>query len=373
MKPIEITQIVPQLPPTISGVGDYAWLLARRLRAAHDVSTRFIVCDPSWDGDQDPSGASCHRLDARRAEDLQTILTLPAMPRTVLLHYAGYGYQRRGCPMWLVRTLESWKNQARERRLIVMFHELFAFGPPWRSSFWTSPLQRQLAKSLASLSDHCVTNLKRSAQTLSAVTARAETDFTVLPVFSNVGEPIAPANWTERKPRMIVFGGAAWRRQVYLAGRVDLARAVETLGIREVVDIGPQCGGYPKLAVKLTVKGVLAAESIDRELADARAGFFTYPVAYLGKSGIFAAYAAHGLLPVTCADNTSKNQDGLLAGEHFLRVSGSANLDGDHCAKISRQAFQSYRRHDLNQQAARYASILGQETFAQERRVAACG
>ena len=44
---MEILQIVPRLPPTISGVGDYSFLLAQELRRAHDIETRFIVGDPS--------------------------------------------------------------------------------------------------------------------------------------------------------------------------------------------------------------------------------------------------------------------------------------------------------------------------------------
>ena len=46
----EIIQIVPYLPPSISGVADYAYLLARELRAKHDIRTCFLVCDPGWNG-----------------------------------------------------------------------------------------------------------------------------------------------------------------------------------------------------------------------------------------------------------------------------------------------------------------------------------
>ena len=41
-----------------------------------------------------------------------------------------------------------------------MFHEFHAMGPPWRSSFWLSPLQRRLATSLTRLSDGLVTSLE---------------------------------------------------------------------------------------------------------------------------------------------------------------------------------------------------------------------
>src|SRR5688500_3628942 len=46
---MSILQIVPRLPPSISGVGDYAYLLSEELRAKHDIKTNFLVCDPTWE------------------------------------------------------------------------------------------------------------------------------------------------------------------------------------------------------------------------------------------------------------------------------------------------------------------------------------
>src|SRR6266508_864159 len=148
----EIIQIVPKLPPSISGVGDYAYLLARELRAAQDIDTRFVVCDPSWQGAKDLDGFTVSRINDRRADILIEQISDCGMPSVLVLQYAGYGYQKRGCPVWLVKALDEWKRQDSMRRVLVMFHELYASGPPWRSSFWTSRVQRALVKSLALLS-----------------------------------------------------------------------------------------------------------------------------------------------------------------------------------------------------------------------------
>ncbi|MFZ4728709.1 MAG: glycosyltransferase family 1 protein, partial [Pseudanabaena sp.] len=68
----------------------------------------------------------------------------------VLLHYVGYGYAKRGCPVWLVDGIQRWKNLYPDRLLVTMFHELHASGtPPWTSSFWLSPLQKNLVTRLA--------------------------------------------------------------------------------------------------------------------------------------------------------------------------------------------------------------------------------
>jgi hypothetical protein len=370
--PAEIIQIVPRLAPSISGVADYAGLLAGRLRDDYEIQSNFLVGDPAWKGSSNLDGFNVHGLHQRRANELERQLKKLGAA-TVLLHYVGYGYQKRGCPVWLMHGLKSWKKRSAKHRLIVMFHELFATGLPWQSSFWSAPLQRHLCKSLASLSDHCVTNRRCSAQTLSAMTSRAQTDFIVLPVFSNVGELLASLEWRQRKPRMIVFGGAAWRRQAYFDRRIDLQHAIETFGIDEVVDIGPPCGDVPKLPVRHTVKGILGAESVDRELTEARAGFFTYPADYLGKSTIFAAYASHGLLPVTFAGNAAQNQDGLYAGEHFLRVGDGSAADPEKLTTISQQVYRWYRRHRLSEQTQCYASMLGKPSAVADSPVAGNG
>src|SRR5437879_828476 len=147
---MEILQIVPRLPPTISGVGDYSFLLAQELRRAHDIETRFIVSDPSWEDsteraengnrkvESELDGFPVYRLQRRSADQLLFVLSAAGMAPTVLLHYVGYGYEKRGCPFWLVNGLEAWRKAQSSRRLVTMFHELFASGPPWRSSFWTS-------------------------------------------------------------------------------------------------------------------------------------------------------------------------------------------------------------------------------------------
>lgn len=353
----QIVQIVPRLAPSVGGVADYASLLAQRLTEDCQIDSSFLVGDPAWQGPARLDRFSVDRIDGQQAHQLERQL-IKLGADLVLLHYVGYGYQKRGCPIWLVSGLKSWKTKYPRRRLVVMFHELFAYGRPWQSSFWTSPLQRILAKSLALLSDHCVTNLTGSAQALAAMTGRPQSAFTVLPVFSNVGELAAPRPWRQRKSHMIVFGSAAWRRQAYLEYGNDLARACRTLDIDTIVDLGPPCGELPKLPFAHVIEGVLAAESVDRQLAEARAGFFTCPAPYLGKSGIFAAYAAHGLLPVTFSANGAVNRDGLAAGTHFLPSIDSTGNAQERFSAIARRAHSWYSDHRIANQARRYSDCL---------------
>ncbi|MGD1089240.1 MAG: hypothetical protein ABR955_11015 [Verrucomicrobiota bacterium] len=393
------------MPPAISGVGDYALLLARELRQAHDIHTRFVVCDTHWkpeDGNQKsvvsgqwsvvsgPSitldGFPIYHLKERSAEELLRVFSAPGMPETVLLQYAGYGYEKRGCPLWLLRGLEKWRNQKSEvrsqkvgsefqlsafslqpeRRLVTMFHELYAFGQPWRSSFWTSPLQKWIVKSLACSSGHCFTNLQINAEALRKLTSRADADFTVMPVLSNVGEPERLPAWEEREPKMIIFGNVRRRRTIYSEHKTALEKACLDLGLTEIVDIGPPCE-IPQLSVRCRPTGSLPAQEVSREMFSARAGFFALIIEFLGKSSIFAAYAAHGLVPVTYAMNKNAYDDGLKSREHFVTMDQLSCYDSNQIQQVGANARAWYHSHDACEQAASYARVMQMQPSAWRR------
>lgn len=359
---MQIIQIVSRLPPAIDGVGDYACLLARQLRDAHDIHTTFVVCDPECEmaKTEPPSttidGFPIFQLKKQTAGELLRILAQPGMPAIVLLQFVGYGYQKRGCPIWLERGLHTWKSEKKktERRLLTMFHELYANGPFWSSAFWTSPVQKWIAKSLARMSEHCFTNLAVNVRILKHLTARDENNFTVLPVFSNVGEPENLPGWNGRKPRLIVFGSAGQRRKVYFECKASLEKTCQLMKLDEIVDVGAPFE-LPQLSVRVSQRGILPASEVSREMLAARAGFFAYPTAYLGKSGIFAAYAAHGLLPVTFEASQMKNEDGLKAGEHYLFAN---DLGGCDAEKTAKGAHQWYQANGTKNQALCFANII---------------
>ena len=186
----QVLQIVPELPPRLGGVGGYALALARALRDHAGMETHFLVTDPAWrPAETGETGVTGERLPARSVRALRGALTAAGREGLpVLLHYANYAYQRRGCPFWLVRTLEIRPSH----RLVTFFHEVHAGGPPWRSSFWLAPLQRHLAARLARRSDRCATSLPLYRGLLEALAPG--TDAVVLPVLSPLGEPaeVAP-------------------------------------------------------------------------------------------------------------------------------------------------------------------------------------
>src|SRR3954465_14260770 len=92
--PETVLQIVPHLPGTFDGVGDYALNLAKALSADHGIRTTFLVAgrtSATSKGDY----AVISGLDANRTADLAE------EHEHVILHYANYGYQPRGVPFRL--------------------------------------------------------------------------------------------------------------------------------------------------------------------------------------------------------------------------------------------------------------------------------
>ena len=347
--------MVPSFPPVVSGVGDYALLLAEELRRRHNLHTRFIVGNPDWAGASEAKGFSVTKAPARTSESLARILNEQACAGLpVLLHYVGYGYEKRGCPLWLVKGVEQWRR-AQGKRLVTMFHELFAFGPPWRSSFWTSPLQRRLTTRLARLSDHCITNIRRFARRLESRLATDSRRVSVLPVFSNVGEFYQRE--LHRRNEMVIFGGAGWREAAYTNSKDTLIKICRTLNINQIHDIGPRLSTRFELPASIKWHGPLPASEVGDIMRNARYGFFTYPTPYLGKSGIFAAYASHGIIPITTDENDETNEDQLHLNNHFLTCGALAG-NTDSMSDIGEQVHAWYANHRLEVQAQKYAAML---------------
>jgi hypothetical protein len=306
MTAADVVQIVPRLPPPAEGLGGYSLALAAALRSRYGRASRFVVGTPMA-----PAGAT--PVADRRAGTLCRLLAEADLP--VLLQYAGYGYQNRGCPVWLVDGLARWRRLVPRGRLVTFFHEVHAMGPPWRSSFWLSPVQRRLAARLTRLSDATVTSLDLYAGLLRRWKPRREP--AVLPVVSNVGEPETVPPLAERPPRLVVFGGAGNRSKVYSRHLPELAAACRAAAAREIVDIGPAIS-LPAAVEDVPVvgRGLLPDAEASAALLDARAAFLAYPASFLAKSGAFAAFCAHGLATVCTSE--APPSSGLRAGDHYL-------------------------------------------------------
>ena len=366
-----IIQIVPRLPPAIDGVGDYALNLARQLRKDFKVQTHFIVGNPIWEGEAAiEEFPVSHSLDSS-ANSLVKTLNDRSLP--VLLHYVGYGYAKRGCPVWLVKALEEWKRQNEKPRLVTMFHEIAASGPIWSSSFWLSGLQKNLAERLASLSDRLVTSKQLYAQILEKISQGKHTSIHTLPVFSTVGEPIEIPELQYRQRNLVVFGSAATRSRAYLKSQKTIEAACNLFQLEKILDIGTPVEESPDSigSTPLVVMGRLQPQQISDTLLNSFSGFLNYSPNFLGKSTIFAAYSSHGILAIQDGIIVNKDfYDGIQSSIHYLssmEFLSSNNISTSHYTKfnsiislqtVATNAYQWYHNHSLHKQSKAFYESL---------------
>jgi hypothetical protein len=335
-------------------------LLARQLRSAHQVKSQFLVCDPAWEGETEIEGFQIERLQARRAAALVEKLSTSA-PRIVLLHYVGYGYENRGCPLWLKQGLKVWRRRNASRRLIIMFHELYAFGAPWRSSFWMSYPQQLLAVGLARLADRCVTNLHRYALWLGSRAKQHRDKIITIPVFSNVGEGLNGNPLDTRPPNMVIFGGTAWVEELLGKHSAQTYFCCKALGIERIITIGSPVGTAPKSTpVPIEERGFLKADQVAEVIRSSRVGMMNYFPGYLGKSGVYAAYSALGAVPLLPQINPSI-LDGCIDGKTYLSANQITKRPANELLQqVASNAREWYETHNLSKTAEVYARVLGE-------------
>ncbi|MDJ0734438.1 MAG: glycosyltransferase family 1 protein [Nostocaceae cyanobacterium] len=363
-----IIQIVPQLPPIASGVGDYALVLARQIRQDFGILTCFIVGDPNWSGADDIEGFPVKKIAKRSGKNLiSTLAEVTPDPIPVLLHYVNYGYDRRGCPIWLINGLRRWQEKSKSR-LLTMFHEIYAGSKLfWTSAFWTEPLQKHLAASIANISDRLITSKPLYGKLLHNLCQNKTLQIPIIPVFSNIGEPQKRLPLTERKQRLVVFGGSGNRLKVYEESISPLSRICQELNIQEVIDIGPpinlpisEVGDIP--IVKL---GQQSADKVSALLQDSLVGFFYYPLDFLSRSTIFAAYCAHGVIPVGTGYYVwGQEDDGIEVNQHYwLANNQTGDLTLGVGQMIANQAYAWYQNHNLSKQAEVFINQLFHESL----------
>jgi hypothetical protein len=319
-----IVQIVPRRTVQPEGVGDYATLLANALFERFGCRSVFLVGTPAAIEPPVEDAWRNSPVTVRKASTLAKQLTnlcRETEAKAVFLHVSGYGYQKRGVPLWLLKGMQVWRQIQPRTCLVGIFHELFATGHVWNSSFWLSRAQRYVTSELWRLCDHGLTTNDTHFGHLATWRRVTCNQLKVLPLFSNVGEPDTFIPLLDRPAQMAVFGAPGVERGVYSNPMSEQSAAIaNALGIQNVIDIGDRATSVPPRLghAVVTSMGRLSRCSVSRYLLTCRYGLLNYDVGRLGKSGVFAAYAAHGVIPI-CIGSRAAPTDALEEGRHFLR------------------------------------------------------
>lgn len=348
-----IIHVVSQLKPARCGVSDYALAVAGQLEDEFSIKSAFAVINSNVQID-----VPYPRVYCAQSELLQACNSLSlGEPATLLVHLSGYGFSRDGAPSQLAEELSSVRRTG-QYQIAVYFHELYATGMPWKSAFWYSRRQKRAVRRIAGECDWLFTNSERHARWLESETVRlSRYPIQVLPVPSNAGESRVPVPFRIRRPALIVFGLASSRRIAYLR-LSSLGKMFSKLGIQEVLDIGPPFDAPAELnGISVKRLGVLSATELADQLSRAKFGFVKHSASTLAKSGIFAAYCAHGTVSIV-PDEFSGQVDGLEDGVHVISpqtVDGAGVAGLDRC---SIEAWMWYSHHRLSFHAGAYARLL---------------
>jgi hypothetical protein len=353
-----ILMIVPRLPPAIDGLGDYGLLLAKQLRQEFGINTRFIVGDPEWNGADTIDGFKVSKIGTRSSSAFKTLLNEESkFSKVIMLNYVGYGYAKRGSPIWLIDGLKSYLAENQDAKLVSMLHELYAKGPIWTSAFWTSWLQQRLVKNLINMSHACFTSKQEYSQIIKKFSHNKSTSPIVLSVFSNVGEINNPLHLLDRPSRLTVFGSKTWRNLLYTNSLPALSKICRDLHITEIIDIGSPLTSETIVINNLKVKqlGIQSSEVITEILSNSRIGATYYPNAYLCKSGIYAAYCAHNVLPLVGWYEEQK-ADGVEKNQEYWSLGNAEVLTWERAQIIADNAYHWYLTHNLSVHAGSFRS-----------------
>ncbi len=358
-----LLQILPYRSRQSDGVGDYARLLATQLRDAHDIDTIFVVVRPDASTPDLGDGFTSVCVTQNRTDAIIAALNKATVGRDIagaMLHMSGYGYSRIGAPLHLARALAAWKA-ASGTPIISIFHELFieASGLGRRKLY--QKLQQISVRRFLTLSDAALTPASAYRDWLMA--QNLPCPVTAIPVFSNVGEANVDLS-VARPSRLAIFCRADMAAEIYGPWHAVLAQFCSDAGITHIDDIGSrhQPPAEQIGPATITSHGRLPAEAISALLINARFGMLAYQHMPLAKSTLFAAYAAHGVIPL-CASTTLAAGDGLVAGDNFVHM---AEMDARHSpskidAKAAAAAVRAwYAPHALPQQATAIATQISQ-------------
>jgi hypothetical protein len=361
-----LLQIVPHLPGTFDGVGDYALNLARALSSNHGISTTFLVA-----GETSITSREGYRVIPGLAAGESAALARDH--EHVILHYVNYGYQARGVPFLLRAFVKQLRPQLRGR-WVTTFHELYASGPPWKSAFWLRPFQVRIAHDMIDASTTCVVSNAPIEEAIHAHDSKKRVQ--IVPVMSNFGEPELTDFHPASPKRWAVCGGTALiarslRLLEQVCAQVPQAFApehVDVVGGREESSISAALDRFKQSRPDLSFHHYpeVSVDLASDVLRQAAFGFIDYFGAgklwpgMLLKSTAFAALCAHGIIPVLSHREPPIEVNGdALPGPYYVTPSAANFPALDELPEVRCRVYDWYYAHAASRQAARvYAEAL---------------
>ncbi|HEY3855104.1 MAG TPA: hypothetical protein VGO67_11970 [Verrucomicrobiae bacterium] len=386
MVPKECIHIVPALPPQAGDVGEYALNLGLHLRQLHGIKSQFIVCDPDWRGPSHINGFAVRSLRLRKEPGIWAILaSAKEKYAAVLLHYAAYGYNKLGVPLWLYRGIQSWLEDNNDRtgaslkQFCTVFHDGWApAAKPWKTEFYLQKLRRSVVRGLHRRSKISVTSTRR----MQALLDNIQPHKTLwLPVPSNIPtiERTKTGGGRNTRLRVAIYGGQE-SRSATVRAHANLLRTLDEKNLlgdamlfgEETVDSESQaCDlGFLRTVIsrgRVEVLGGLNPEKVSEMLGCADIFLSHLSGQFACRSSAFmAALAARcpavlhdgeNAAPLHESEHFIASDDSQASVQRFERVSADGQLD--RVATAGRLWYERYA--DWNVITRKY-----QEAFSQD-------
>ncbi len=354
-----VVHIVPGLVPGECGVGDYAVKLAQMWKT-QGVESSFVVGGPDQRNrtlELDARGPfRILPLKVSSPEEMTSALFSLSFD-TVLLHMSGFGYEANNAPEWLAKGLAEYRKHSLAT-IATFFHELWQKPILWKRTIYRWYFERKVIRSVFDSSDAFFTNTNSRFNILRNWDEKKIG--LCVPVFSNVGGIDHQSN--KENDLAVMFGLARHRRPAWYSLATKF-NALEILGIRRIVDIGPSDFELPgKLQPYIVSRGKLSDAAVSDLLARSRYGFIHYEVDQLGKSGVFNAYAAHGVCTINLG-RRGVSPDDLEQSRNFLQLEDAIAAGSNLVLladTVGRAALAWYRPHGLSATSKALIDTLNQ-------------
>jgi hypothetical protein len=274
----------------------------------------------------------------------------------VILHYVNYGYQARGIPFGLVPIM-SHLRQTCGGRILTVFHELYASGPPWKSAFWLQPAQKRIARTLAQLSEVCVVSSEAMLRDLGSLASGVKG--IVHPVLSNFGEPdLSDRQFLQRDShRWAICGGTALIERSLKSFRKIRNRIPEEIAPRQLsvfggndnstirsllVEYGIQTDYRPRIDAVHAIPILSASSFLWLDYFDRQ----DVPMEFVLKSTAFAAACAHGVVPIFPHRGSEISIQGdRLPGPFFINADSLELPTVNDRVTLAQRFYGWYQRH----------------------------
>jgi hypothetical protein len=162
----------------------------------------------------------------------------------------------------------------------------------------------------------------------------------------------------------MTFGGERGKRFALCDDAGPVAQALSQLAIGELVDIGPAVPidrrTFERAGIEVKQLGHLTAAAVSNHLRACRVGLLDYPLSFVAKSSVFAAFSAHGVVPILRNPGDVSSDGALYGGQVPSLASVVARAPSlDNLQQISQTVRHAYRENNLDCHARKLLELSG--------------